>query len=1471
MPPQSKDEPVVLVLGTEVSARFNGAFCEAKIRSLTPDVKLRVRPVPEGDVFTVRSPNIITELKDIRVDGEVTVRHPTTEATLQVIVLQSTDFSTYVVDFNDGDEKKLKRNSLLLKSGKHFDQSISLDNLPLTQPEKMAASTSGAAEDAPSKKRSGRNDSIVSGETDDSSDVESVRRSVRQRRPVTYTSTSNNGRKERLPKVDESDSSQSSLKDIVSMDESTDLNAPSTSKASEPEKAKEVEKLKDEAVATPADVKPERDRIELTQVVQPQVKRRVGRPPSNKSKAAKALAAEEAISKEVNATGSTKETDETEVNAASAPESTVKPTLDVPSAATRAQKDTEKETARTSPRRRLGDSETTPEVPAARLHPPANGTVKPEPREPLKEEVVPAAAATSSDATGAKGPTLQEEYPVKTVVCVLQNGRKKCKWLPGVVVHPESRKKSKVTDGNEVLIRLFSNSSYIKARRDQVKLFHEGVYTFPDEDRVLKSDSALLFFREQILPPTWSTSMFLPVEAPRESSEDGNEDAASTRDDDEEESEANRFMIQFIKWSDERGHPYDNAAMVEDKPVDMYKLYKAVHNAGGYNKCNQENKWEDIREELGFAMQGTSAPVLKEIYQKYLHGHGGFESIYRSLGSSVTDIRLGRKRYTTQESRNSVPPPDHFESLSHSPVPKKRPTSPQQGGKKRRGRPPASVARELNTTADGRLILSVNEPKAKRSKAPTSTSDVPVEEGPGESIASTSKVDRSISEESGDVAPAGDAGWMAMRDKAVPDTPQITDPSVLKPGAIVTVLYRKVKKGPVPIAYPARIVDNVGNVAFYVHYEGWNKRYDEWVPLAAITGVVSLTEVGPSTLNSSQLSKIRAPLRRAEWSTYRAQLDKAMNLSPSNDHSMADTASTTSATSEHPEAVPESTLPSKGILASEEDKVKVETAETAKAQRKRSRSDSTSALAVPEVPKRARVPSAAATRPAVEDTVPEMKKSKSAGETVPREKSPLKTIPEESSDVARSSAPAKEAEKVPSTSKESAGDTDRLAGEEVKPRKSKSGKGKGKVDKKKVKSDAPEVKPSEQSGVAANVVEVVTLKVEEVDSAVVVQAQEKPAEEQVRESKKRKKSRSKKGEDALTVSVEEAKSTSGSASPTSRDAGGIIATTTTPATGLVDAKKGVVEEEKYVSVLALDKPAKTKKARKSKEVAQETKAAEPALEATPKPRAAPTSESALIRVEHLLRPAEPQEPAPARPVPAPPRKKKEKTQAASTVPKIEERPQQELIGPPSASLPAIVVDHTPTADRAAVSEETASKEPAKEKRGKADRPSKKGKKEAVPEPTIELPLKAPHFASIHSAALERLGLPLDGSESGKETVTVEDEFGSFARLVIEGVDLTDPDVLHTGAATLTGAARIEAYEQCLNDTLLISQLLIHRLATGYHILKRSEELQQDLQGVKKEDVAPNVSVAETEPTDVKKSSLITSGASGRGRPPKSKL
>lgn len=46
--------------------------------------------------------------------------------------------------FNDGDIAQLRRNALRLKSGKHFNPSESLDNLPLTHPEHFSTPVGGS-------------------------------------------------------------------------------------------------------------------------------------------------------------------------------------------------------------------------------------------------------------------------------------------------------------------------------------------------------------------------------------------------------------------------------------------------------------------------------------------------------------------------------------------------------------------------------------------------------------------------------------------------------------------------------------------------------------------------------------------------------------------------------------------------------------------------------------------------------------------------------------------------------------------------------------------------------------------------------------------------------------------------------------------------------------------------------------------------------------------------------------------------------------------------------------------------------------------------------------------------------------------------------------------------------------------------------------------------------------------------------
>ena len=62
-------------------------------------------------------------------------RHPEKGSMHEAVVNKIYDQSQYTVVFDDGDIATLKRNSLHMKSGKHFNASESLDNLPLTHPE----------------------------------------------------------------------------------------------------------------------------------------------------------------------------------------------------------------------------------------------------------------------------------------------------------------------------------------------------------------------------------------------------------------------------------------------------------------------------------------------------------------------------------------------------------------------------------------------------------------------------------------------------------------------------------------------------------------------------------------------------------------------------------------------------------------------------------------------------------------------------------------------------------------------------------------------------------------------------------------------------------------------------------------------------------------------------------------------------------------------------------------------------------------------------------------------------------------------------------------------------------------------------------------------------------------------------------------------------------------------------------------
>ncbi|XP_059610238.1 AT-rich interactive domain-containing protein 4B isoform X2 [Phlebotomus argentipes] len=130
---QQVDDPPYLSVGTEVSAKYKGAFCEAKVRKVVRNIKCKVAYKQGLGSGTVSDDQI--KGGNLRVGATVEVKHPDRREFVEATITKIQDCSQYTVVFDDGDITTLRRSALCLKSGRHFNESETLDQLPLTHPE----------------------------------------------------------------------------------------------------------------------------------------------------------------------------------------------------------------------------------------------------------------------------------------------------------------------------------------------------------------------------------------------------------------------------------------------------------------------------------------------------------------------------------------------------------------------------------------------------------------------------------------------------------------------------------------------------------------------------------------------------------------------------------------------------------------------------------------------------------------------------------------------------------------------------------------------------------------------------------------------------------------------------------------------------------------------------------------------------------------------------------------------------------------------------------------------------------------------------------------------------------------------------------------------------------------------------------------------------------------------------------------
>ncbi|VDO36129.1 unnamed protein product, partial [Onchocerca flexuosa] len=96
-------------------------------------IQILLKTPPYGTIFADH-----TEIKgSLEVNQQVEIVQG--KATYKGIIQNIKDNSIYVVVFNDGDERQLRRTQVCIKGAKHFNEDVNLDAMPLYKPESFSS------------------------------------------------------------------------------------------------------------------------------------------------------------------------------------------------------------------------------------------------------------------------------------------------------------------------------------------------------------------------------------------------------------------------------------------------------------------------------------------------------------------------------------------------------------------------------------------------------------------------------------------------------------------------------------------------------------------------------------------------------------------------------------------------------------------------------------------------------------------------------------------------------------------------------------------------------------------------------------------------------------------------------------------------------------------------------------------------------------------------------------------------------------------------------------------------------------------------------------------------------------------------------------------------------------------------------------------------------------------------------------
>lgn len=103
------------------------------------------------------------------------------------------------------------------------------------------------------------------------------------------------------------------------------------------------------------------------------------------------------------------------------------------------------------------------------------------------------------------------------------------------------------------------------------------------------------------------------------------------------------YLDQLAKFHKQHGHSLTRFPSVDKRPLDLYKLKKAVETRGGFERVCKQKKWAEIGRDLGYSgkIMSSLSTSLKNSYQKWLHPYEEYLRVVKPGVQQMLEVEHG--------------------------------------------------------------------------------------------------------------------------------------------------------------------------------------------------------------------------------------------------------------------------------------------------------------------------------------------------------------------------------------------------------------------------------------------------------------------------------------------------------------------------------------------------------------------------------------------------------------------------------------------------------------------------------------------------------------------------------------------------------------------------------------------------------------------------------------------------------------